>query len=188
VNRRALWLAAALAAAALAVWWLWPSRPSGSPPEAEEAVDEVAPAAPLEVTLYFPDAGERLTGERREVARLADPEAQIQAVVEALLAGPRDPELLRPLPDGVTAGAVHVGEGGLVYLDLEAPGMPAPPAAGSLAEMQAVYSIVDTVLLNIGAAESVILLWNGAQRESFAGHLDTSRPLVADLDLVRRGG
>ena len=40
------------------------------------------------------------------------------------------------------------------------------------------------MLLNVGEARAVVLLWNGRQRKSFAGHLDTARPLVANPDLV----
>ena len=44
--------------------------------------------------------------------------------------------------------------------------------------MLSVYSIVNTVLLNIPEISAVVLLNNGQQRPTFAGHLDTSRPLL----------
>ena len=59
-----------------------------------------------------------------------------------------------------------------------------PPASGSLAERATVYSLVNTLLLNVEGTRAVTLLWNGVQRESFAGHLDTTRPLSADTSLV----
>jgi hypothetical protein len=52
--------------------------------------------------------------------------------------------------------------------------------------MVTVYSLVNSVALNVPAARRVALLWNGTQRQSFAGHLDTSRPLAPDPSLVVR--
>ena len=49
--------------------------------------------------------------------------------------------------------------------------------------MQTVYSLVDTVVANVPQIQRVALLWNGTQRETFSGHLDTSQPLVPDRKL-----
>ena len=58
------------------------------------------------------------------------------------------------------------------------------PGWGSRQEMLAVYSVVNTVLASAPEITSVILLRNGQQRPTFAGHLDTSRPLLANQQLV----
>jgi hypothetical protein len=50
--------------------------------------------------------------------------------------------------------------------------------------MLSVYSLVDTVLLNVPEIEAMVLLWNGRQPQAFAGHVDTSLPLRADRDLI----
>ncbi len=52
--------------------------------------------------------------------------------------------------------------------------------------MLTVYSLVNTVLLNTEGAERLVLLWNGQQPMTFAGHLNTARPLKANRDLVAR--
>ena len=52
-------------------------------------------------------------------------------------------------------------------------------------ELLRVFGMVNTVLANDERARAVVLLWNGSQRQTFAGHVDTSRPLVADHRLVR---
>lgn len=58
-------------------------------------------------------------------------------------------------------------------------------ALGSEDELLAVYSLVNTVALNdIAGVESVVLMWDGRQPETFAGHVDVSRPLVADASWV----
>ena len=58
-------------------------------------------------------------------------------------------------------------------------------ALGSEDELLAVYSFVNTVVLNgIEGVDRVVLLWDGRQPETFAGHVDVSRPLAADTSWV----
>ncbi len=58
-------------------------------------------------------------------------------------------------------------------------------ALGSEDELLAVYSLVNTVALNdIEGVGSVVLMWDGRQPETFAGHVDVSRPLMADTSWV----
>lgn len=134
--------------------------------------------------LYFP-AGDALKAERRELAVTRQPRDQVRKVVEALLAGPTAPGLVRPFPKEVALGSVLLGSDGVAYVDLQWANHDDPPAAGSDAEMQMVYSIVDSIALNVREAQQVVLLWNGAQRQTFSGHLDTSQPLVPLRDMAR---
>ena len=71
-----------------------------------------------------------------------------------------------------------------IIVDLEMPGESAHPDWGSRQEMLAVYSLVDTVLLNLPDIKAVTLLRNGQQPKTFAGHIDTTHPLVADRNLL----
>lgn len=140
----------------------------------------------LAVDLYFPGDGTSLVPERRELAVSDDPEAQLRALAEAVLAGPETPALHRPMPEGVELRAVYLTPSGVVYLDLASPDEGEPPAGGSDQERLRVYSLVNTLLLNVAEADRAVVLWNGVQRETFSGHLDLSRPLVPDTSLVAR--
>jgi hypothetical protein len=152
----------------------------GAPPEGE--------ILNLPVDLYFPAAGGRLAVVSRELPPADDPVEKVRAVVEAVLAGPRpgDGDLVRPLPEDVVLDGVYLGPGGVAYLDLRTPEPREPPAVGSKEEMQILYSLVDSVALNVAEARRVVVLWNGRQRPTFAGHLDTASPLAPNTDLVRR--
>lgn len=55
------------------------------------------------------------------------------------------------------------------------------PAMGATEELLAVYSLVNSLTANNLGVDRVVLMWNGEQRPTFAGHIDTTRPLVADL-------
>ena len=63
--------------------------------------------------------------------------------------------------------------------------MPAlPPVAGSQRELLAAYSLVNSVCGNVPRIRGVVLLWNSEQRTTFAGNLDTTRPLTPNRRLV----
>jgi len=180
----ALGLAVALLAGSLAVWYLTGhgrrGRSSG-PRLVETGEAKVA----LLADLYFPADGSTLKAERRELAITRAPKDQVRKVIEALLAGPTGAGLVRPLPKEVSLGSVLLRDDGVAYVDLRWASHDDPPPAGSDAELQMVYSLVDSIALNVPQAQRVVLLWNGTQRQTFSGHLDTSRPLVPMRDLVR---
>jgi len=146
------------------------------------------PAGPTEnatVSLFFPGPDGYLHAESRDVAVPLTADGRVAAVVAALLAGPRTPGLVAPLPAGVTVADAFLDAQGIAYVDLAAKDQPAPPASGSDLELLRIYSFVDTVLANEPRARSVVLLWNGAQRITFAGHIDTSAPLLEDRKWIK---
>jgi Sporulation and spore germination len=138
--------------------------------------------------LYFPGAGGGLQVEPRELQVTEAPKDRARKVVAALLAGPTAAGLARPFPEGVTLGSVQLSDDGTAYIDLRWPDHPDPPPGGSTEEIQRVYSVVDSITLNVPQISRVALLWNSVQRESFSGHLDLSRPLVPDRAPVASAG
>jgi hypothetical protein len=92
--------------------------------------------------------------------------------------------LVRPFPPGVKLGSVQLSADGTAFVDLRWQDHEDPPESGSTEEMQRVYSMVDSLALNVPQVSRVVLLWNGTQRITFGGHLDTSRPLLPDRSLL----
>jgi hypothetical protein len=86
----------------------------------------------------------------------------------------------------VILGSVQLAPDGVAYVDLRWSDHPDPPAAGSSEEIQRVYCLVNTIAFNVPEANRVAILWNGVQRLTFSGHLDTSRPLLPDRTLLAR--
>jgi len=189
MSRRAagivLGAALLLLALGLSGWWVTGHvrRPGGKAAGPGAAAGPAGPQATFAADLYFP-AATGLAPERRNLVATDSPKERIRKIVQALLAGPTVAGHVRPLPEGVEVGAVELTPDGVAYLDLRWNGHDDPPAAVSDAEMQMVYSIVDSIALNIPEAKRVALLWNGTQRLTFAGHLDTSRALLPDRSLV----
>ncbi len=189
MSRRKLWLAAVvLISLTAAVILLWPKRGTeddGGESTAETPVEEAelpAQVATVPADLYFPGQGGQLAVERREVPASDLVEEQIATLVEALIAGPQTRQLRSPLPAGVAVRKVYLIED-IVFVDLES-AQGSPPSTGSQREMLTVYSLVNTVLANAESAERLVLLWNGQQPVTFAGHLNTAQPLKANFDLV----
>jgi hypothetical protein len=200
VNRRAAALVLAgtcLAALIALAWWRFGARraepiattttPSPSTGVSAATGTAAPPSAELPtwvVRLYFPGQDGLLYPEAREIHAVDDAQARLRALLAALLAGPQDPALAPPLPQGVEIDAAFLSPAGVAYLGLRSQQHDTPPSMGSQAEMATVYSLVDSVALNLPAAQRVVLLWNGAQPESFGGHLDTSHPLSPNASLL----
>lgn len=192
MNRQVALIAIAITVvlATLAAWIFRSSDGASETPGGSIVVPETsletAPEATWTARLYFPGEGGRLYPEERELPRGDDPSERIGTLVSALLAGPEQPATRAPLPDGVSVRKVYLVDGTTVYLDLSSQDGAPPPASGSWREMQTVYSLVNTVLLNVTEARQMVLLWNGRQLQTFAGHLDTMRPLEPQTSLIAR--
>jgi len=182
MNRRAaafiLGLALALLAGGALWWWL---QGLGSRGTENRPPAGTGKAVPVPFDLWIPD-GIGLRVERRELQVTSAPKDRIRRIAEALLA-PR-PDGIRLFPEGVALAGVQLSKEGTAYLNLVWDGHEDPPASGSTEELQRVYSLVNSIVTNVPEARRVALLWNGLQRPTFAGHLDTSRPL-APLDALR---
>lgn len=134
--------------------------------------------------LYFPGAGGWLVSEERQIPAEGEG-ADLRAIVAEVLAGPATPDLYAPFPDGTEVGSVFISDDDVAYVDLTST-QANPPRSGSRQEMLSVYSVVNSVHANLPDLAGVVLLWNGQQRATFAGHLDTGRPLTEDRSLVAR--
>lgn len=146
------------------------------------------PVAGLPTQIYFPGADDRLHGEAHALSPdLATPEQRLRALAQAWIDGPRSESLVRPL-QGVDSLHVDLTDAGTLYVDL----LPSPdadkPQLGSAEELTAIYSLVNTFALNVPEVKAVVLLWNGTQPPTLAGHIDTGVPMIADPALIARHG
>lgn len=152
------------------------SHPKTSPPKTAATTTP----AQEQVELYFPGGDGHLYPETREIQGGLPIEERATEILRQLLLGPKTPGLFAPLPGTVTVAWVRVDHQQIAYVDLTTPHGEPPPASGSQRELSTVYSIVDSLLLNSPSLHSVALLWNERQRETFSGHVDTTRPLLAN--------
>jgi hypothetical protein len=161
----------------------------------DDTVEEM-PAEPVPAATPVPEAEKRigvklffespetpvLVTEERSVPFSDDLARQAKALVEEL-SRPSDSGNLPPLPPETRVLAVFAGERGVVYVDLSKEAV-AGHVGGVAGERLAVYAIVNSITANLPAIRRVQILIDDKPAETFAGHVDLSRPLWPDMTLV----
>jgi spore germination protein GerM len=87
------------------------------------------------------------------------------------------------VPPGTRLRQIYVLEDGTAYVDFSVD-LRDGISGGSMEEILTVYSIVDSVALNVPEIQRVGILINGEPVESLNGHLDLRYPLSPDLSLI----
>ncbi len=152
--------------------------------EADVEEPSVSPLPRNSVEIYFPSALKNgLVGEFREIFATSSPGDRAKQIVADLISGPTSPEALRALPPDVRLRQAYVLDSGVAYLDFNA-ALTESVGGGSMEELLVVYSIVDSVVLNIPEIKRVGILVNGQPLETLNGHIDLRHPLPADHELI----
>ena len=191
MNRRFAWALGGVALALVVVAMLVLRPKDVRPPVAQEAeaIGELSGVLPADVPtdlfrLFFPGLEGELVPEMRELPIRDDPRAMARSIMTGLIAGPASDELRAPLPLEVEVGGIDISIDGVLYLDLRSATYDSPPVTGSRDEMLSLFSLVHSLVENLEAASSVVILWNGRQPSTFGGHIDTSHPVVPLPSLV----
>jgi hypothetical protein len=137
------------------------------------------PAAMRKGVLFFVGDGGRLVREARELDPCSDSTECLKNLLDELFSGPVG-DLESALPDAAAVIAVKLA-GDLAVIDLNRQFADDLPS-GSSAEMLAVYSIVNTVCVNVPGVLRVRLTIDGSEKPLLK-HLDLSDPLPPDYSL-----
>ena len=165
----------------LAVVVLLSRRHPAPPPPPSEAATPAPTPVPASLALFFPGDDTMLHRELRDVPELpAGTPARIKLVVEELVAGSHQ-GYAPALPWAATVQAVFLDREGDAWVDLTPP--PADAVSGTDGEIALAYGTVNSVVANCPAVRRVQLLFGGKQVATF-GHLDLSRPLAPNPELV----
>jgi len=136
-----------------------------------------------EVTLFFSDANERfLIPEKRFIPKENGPEEQAQEMVKALLAGSKT-GLVNTFPEHAELQSVKM-EGGDTLLVNFSESLVVNHPGGSTAEMATVYSLTNTLTVNMPAIKKVKILIGGKERESLKGHIGLKNPFTINRELI----
>jgi hypothetical protein len=135
------------------------------------------------VKLYFESPDQSgLLPEDRSLPFSSDLSRQLRTVVEELVRGSTT-GLVSPLAPDTKVLDVFVSARGVAFVSLSkqaAAGLP----GGSMAELLTVYSVVNSITANFPAVKRVQILLDDRPVTTFAGHVDVSRPLPADMTFV----
>ena len=136
------------------------------------------------VYLYFSDnnTNQYLRGEARPDLGSDDPIVFCRQIIDALIQGPFS-GLARTIPATTELRAIYINER-TAYVDLTREVAVSHPG-GVLSELMTIYSIVNTLVLNVNAVDQVKILIAGQETETLSGHIDIRFPLNADMLLIR---
>ena len=150
-----------------------------SPRPADLAISQA-----VAVNLYFSDKDNQfLMAEERVLKSPKDPEFFARSIVEALIKGPQQ-GLSRTIPAETAVRAVYLTPEGTCYLDLTSDIAEGHPG-GITSELLSIYSIVNSLVLNVTEIEAVKILINGDESMTLAGHIDLQVPIKANMLLIR---
>jgi hypothetical protein len=136
------------------------------------------------VSLYFADTDNAfLKSEQRNIPRTSDPAELGRTIIESLIKGPRG-ELVRTIPEEASLKAFYVTEDGSAFADFNAAIRDKHPG-GSSSELLTVYSIVNSLVMNIPEIKRVKILIEGRESMTLAGHMDLRFPFKANSLVVR---
>jgi len=182
-KRRPFWpVLVVLAVAAGALGW-WYGQRGGEetlddfPEIAEGPAVEAPLAGDRAVVLVFPewDASGFVT-EERQIPSRDRPGEDLLGLLDILCEGPRISGAVSAMPQGTRPLGAFVDPGDQsVVLDFSLELVTGHPG-GSAAEVATLTSILRTVALNFPGTRRCIILVEGAQVETLAGHLDMIKP------------
>ena len=136
------------------------------------------------VHLYFSDKSNSfLTAEERNLFHSDNPVEFAKIIIEALIEGPRK-GYMRTIPRGTTIRALYVTGDETAYVDLSNTITDSHPG-GIKTELFTIYSMVNSLILNIPEINAVKLLIGGRESMTLAGHIDLGSPFKANMLLIR---
>lgn len=145
-----------------------PSEPSVLAEPAE--TDDDRSGGRIQVKLYvLARSGRELATETQEVPLEGSLQQQAKAVVRLLL------RRSAAIPSGVELRELFITSQGVAYVDLSQEFVSNHPG-GSSAEELAVFSLSNTLVANFPAVKNAMILVEGREIQTLAGHLDLTVP------------
>lgn len=152
-------------------------------PKPQAAAEE--PAATKTVTLFFlDDDDDFLHRETRPIAAGPTVAEEAERALAELIKG-SEGSLVSPLPPQTKVRQVFIGKDGVATVDFSRD-VAEKFSYGSTMELAAVYAVVNTLAFNFKAVKKVVILVEGAEKETLGGHVDLTRAFLPDYSLVAR--
>jgi spore germination protein GerM len=134
--------------------------------------------------LYFTNQdGQSLKAEERSLVRYDNAVEHATSIVNALIEGPRG-ELLPTLPAGTRVLSLYVTEDRIAFVDFDRTIREKHPRS-TLSELFTVFSVVNSITLNVSEVEATKILIEGREVKTLAGHIDIRFPLRPDILMIK---
>ncbi|MDA8141508.1 MAG: GerMN domain-containing protein [Desulfobacteraceae bacterium] len=184
VNARVVMITSAALIAVATGWWI--AKQVSQPEAPVESTLEAPEKAPTRRTvhLYFGDAqGRYLVAEQRVVDQPADDVALGRQLVQMLIQGPEKGGS-RTLPADAKVRAFFINDPETAVVDFESDSFANHPG-GVGCELLSIYSLVNTLALNVERIHLVKILIGGQEAATLVGHVDLQTPFEVDMLWVR---
>jgi spore germination protein GerM len=148
-------------------------------------ISESAPSK--KVRLFFPskDKAGVLEIEEREIRSSELNAVEAKQIVAELIRGPGS-SCSPALPAETKLRELFILTEGLAIVDFTKEISSSHPG-GIDQELASIYSIVDSLTQNVADVKYVQILIEGSEAETFAGHIDITRPIAEDLSMTMIG-
>jgi hypothetical protein len=166
-------------------FWLWRNSTDTDPIPAvqdQQTARQLLRDEPLSITFYYPHEGALATASA-VVKRQPDTQSLARAALTALFADQRAAQ--EPVLRDIRLREVFVDGSGTAYIDLT-PGLRKDVRGSAWEEQLAIYSLVNTLLQNFEELKRVMLMMDGREAQTLAGHMDLSRTFTKRMDLVKQ--
>lgn len=147
--------------------------------------DPAVKAQLFEGYLYFTDtSGTHLKAQPKLFPSGMEAHELGLAILEALMAGPSIPGLTPTFPVGTQVKALFITEGKDAYVDLKLDDGHFKQA-DTVTELLGIYSLVNSLTLNIPGISRVKILVNGTDGASFGNHLSLNTFFKTNMLIVK---
>lgn len=137
------------------------------------------------IYLYFTDQQNNfLLPENHQMEFDTNTRKFAQNLISKLLKGPLSKELMSPIPEKTKLLSLYIDDNQTAVLDFSSEIRENHPG-GSQSEILTIYSIVNTLTLNIDEIKNVKLLINGNESDTLAGHIALRFPLKENLTIIK---
>jgi spore germination protein GerM len=154
------------------------------PADYDKAQEYPERADSLVTYLYFADKDNtHLVAQERFLADHKEPAAYGRRIIQNLIKGPNG-ELMRTVPEDTGLRALYVTQDKTAFVDLTEKVRDNHPG-GVQSENNTIYSIVNSLVLNIPQIDKVKILIGGSEANTLAGHIDLRFPFKANMLIVR---
>jgi germination protein M len=155
--------------------------PVDSAKEQEKFQEESLPKKTI--TLFFlSEQDDLLHPEEREIPDSPSVAQLASQTIEELLKGSQN-DSLSSFPDETKLRELFITREGIAYVDFSGE-IADDHISGSSAEIRTVFTVVNSLTYNFKSIKRVFILIEGIEKETLAGHIDLSRPLLPRYDLV----
>jgi len=146
---------------------------------------ETAEQELFEGFLYFIDKdGRHLKAVEQKFAAGLNPHDLGLAIIQALAKGPSLKELDRTLPIGTKVNSFFILDDGRAFIDFDQ-SIRTSKDYSAQSEMLTIYSIVNSLILNIEKINRVKILIQGETAQTLSGHIDLDHFYEANMLIVK---